>query len=428
MNYINRIIDSEIKKKMNTAGAIEIIGPKWCGKTTSAKQIAKTVVEMQHPEKGKQYIEIAKNNPNLLLEGDKPLLIDEWQIVPSLWNAIRYQVDIQNEFGLYMLTGSATPNNKRNEDINYLHTGVGRFATIKMKPFTLYESGESNGLISLKDIFDKKQIINGVKSNLTYEKLAYIICRGGWPASLNIKEEYALEIPKNYIDILCESDISNIDGIKRNPKLARAILRAYARQVSTIDSNKSLYDDVISNYVDVSDRTIMEYINVFERLHIIEEIASWNPNIRSKTAIRTSNKKSFVDPSLAVAALSTTPKDIMYDPETFGLLFENLADRDLSVYARSINGYVEHYRDRYGLECDCVIHLNDGRYALIEFKLGSIDSIKEGEKHLLELQKIIKENSKMNGPEFLMIVTGTTEIAYTTENGVFVVPIGCLKN
>ena len=425
MNYIERIIDKEIKRKLNTMGAIEIKGPKWCGKTTSAKQIAKSILEMQNPEMSGNYIELASTKPSLLLEGEKPKLIDEWQIAPNLWNAVRYDIDKTGKKGQYILTGSATPND---ESINYLHSGVGRFAIINMKPFTLFESNDSNGAISLKDLFDKKINIDGISSKITYEKLAYILCRGGWPASLDLSEEDALEISKNYIDVLCESDISRVDNVSRNPKLARTILRSYARQVSTIDSDKSLYDDVISNYAEVTDRTIIDYLHAFERLHIIEEIDAWNPNIRSKTSIRSSKKKSMVDPSLAIAALNISPKDIMMDVNTFGLLFENLADRDLSVYANSIGGYVQYYRDRYGLECDCVIHLNDGRYGLIEVKLGGVSGIKEGEEHLLKLKRLISENPKMRPPEFLMILTGFTDIAYSTQNDVLVIPIGCLKN
>lgn len=425
MKYVQRIVDKDINKKLATMGAIEIKGPKWCGKTTSAKQIAKSIVEMQNPEKGTEYIELAKTKPSLLLEGDKPRLIDEWQLVPSLWNAVRYDVDKTGSRGQYILTGSATPNDIEEQ---YLHSGVGRFAIINMKPFTLYESKDSNGKISLKDIFDKKAKIDGIHSNITYEKLAYIICRGGWPAAMDFDDENALEIAKNYIDVLCESDISKVDNKVKNPRLARTILRSYARQISTIDSDKALYQDVISNYSEVTERTIIEYLHAFERLHIIDEIEAWNPNIRSKTAIRTAKKKSMVDPSLAVAALETSPKEIMLDVKTFGLLFENLVDRDISVYVNSIGGYSQHYRDRYGLECDCIVHLNDGRYGLIEAKLGGAEHIKEGEKHLLELKKLIEKNERIRKPEFLMIVTGFTDIAYTTNDGVMIVPIGCLKD
>ena len=425
MEYVERIIDKEIKRKLKIVGAIEIKGPKWCGKTTSAKQVAKSVIEMQNPEMAENYLELAQTKPSLLLEGEKPRLIDEWQLAPNLWNAVRYDVDKSNEKGQYILTGSATPNDKEK---SYLHSGVGRFAIINMKPFTLYESKDSNGKISLKELFDKRAKIDGVKSELTYEKLAYILCRGGWPASLNLKEDESLDIAKNYIDVLCENDISEVDNVTRNPRLARTILRAYARQVSTIDSDKSLYDDVISNYAEITEKTIIDYLHAFERLHIIEEIDSWNPNIRSKTAIRSSRKKTMIDPSLAVASLGVSPKDIMLDVNTFGLLFENLVDRDLSVYVNSIGGYVQHYRDRYGLECDCVVHLDDGRYGLIEVKLGGLKGIKEGEEHLLKLKGLIEENKKMRKPEFLMIITGFTDIAYTTAEGVHVVPIGCLKD
>lgn len=425
MEYVERIIDKEIKRKLKIMGALEIRGPKWCGKTTSAKQVAKSVIEMQNPEMSENYINLALTKPSLLLEGEKPRLIDEWQLTPNLWNAVRYDVDKTGEKGQYILTGSATPNDKEK---SYLHSGVGRFAIINMKPFTLFESRDSNGKISLKDIFDKKINIDGIKSELTYEKLAYVLCRGGWPAALSLEEEDALEIAKTYIDVLCGTDISEVDNVSRNPRLARTILRAYARQVSTIDSDQSLYDDVISNYAEITERTIIDYLHAFERLHIIEEIDSWNPNIRSKTAIRSSKKKTMVDPSLAVAALEVSPKDIMLDVNTFGLLFENLVDRDLSVYANSIGGYVQHYRDRYGLECDCVVHLNDGRYGLVEVKLGGMRGIKEGEEHLLKLKGLIEENDKMRKPEFLMIITGFTDIAYTTEDGIYVIPIGCLKH
>lgn len=425
MDYVKRIIDKEIKKKLAVMGAVVIKGPKWCGKTTSAKKISKSVIEMQNPEMAENYIELAATKPSLLLEGEKPRLIDEWQIAPTLWNAVRYDVDKTGRKGQYILTGSATPN-----DINdkYLHSGVGRFSFINMKPFSLYESNESNGKISLKDIFDKKVNIDGIRSELTYEKLAYALCRGGWPASLGLDEENALEISKSYIDVLCDSDISKVDNIARNPRLARTILRAYSRQISTIDSDKTLYEDVMSNYAEVTERTIIEYLHALERLYIIEEIDSWNPNIRSKTAIRASKKKTMVDPSLAVAALGVSPKDLMLDINTFGLLFENLVDRDLSIYVNGIGGYIEHYRDRYGLECDSVIHLNDGRYGLIEVKLGSMKGIKEAEEHLLKLKSLIEKNKKMRKPEFLMIVTGITDIAYTTNNDIMVVPIGCLKD
>lgn len=422
MKYINRIVDKEIKEKLSIMGAILIKGPKWCGKTTSSKQVANSILEMQNPDLQDNYIELANTKPSLLLEGEKPRLIDEWQLAPKLWNAVRYSVDNTGLPNQYILTGSATP-----KEDDTLHSGVGRFAFITMKPMTLFESGDSNGKISLTDILEGKRDIDGIKTDLTYEKIAYVLCRGGWPSAINLQEKQALEISKSYIDVLCNSDISRVDGVKRNPDLARAILKSYARQVSTIDSNQSLYDDIRANYSDVSERTIIDYIDVLKKLYIIEEIEAWNPNIRSKTAIRSANKKSMIDPSLAVAALGVSPKEIMLDIRTYGLLFENLVNRDLSVYVNSIGGVVKHYRDRYNLECDNVIHFDDGRYALIETKLGGT-RIKEAEEHLLELKRIILENQPRIGePAFMMVITGT-DMAYTTETGVMIVPIGCLKN
>lgn len=422
MKYMKRIVDKEISDKLSVMGAVLIKGPKWCGKTTSAKQLANSILEMQNPDLQENYQELAKTKPSILLNGDKPRLIDEWQLAPKLWNAVRYSVDNIGLPNQYILTGSATPI----ED-DTLHSGVGRFAFVTMKPMTLFESGDSNGKISLIELLNGNRDIDGIKSDLTYEKIAYLIARGGWPNSINLSEKDALEIPKNYIDVLCASDISRVDGIKRDPSLARTILKSYARQVSTIDSDKSLYDDVKANYSDVSERTIIDYMNVLKKLFIIEEIQAWNPNIRSKTAIRTSPKKSFIDPSLAVAALNCSPDDIMLDIRTYGLLFENLVNRDLSVYVNSIGGVLNHYRDRYDLECDNVLHFNDGRYALVEIKLSG-SKIKEAEEHLLTLKNLIKESKDLKQePEFLMIITGT-DIAYTTENGVLVVPIGCLKD
>lgn len=422
MKYIERIVDKEIKDKLSIMGAVLIKGPKWCGKTTSSKQFAESVLEMQNPDLQENYIELANTKPSLLLEGEKPRLIDEWQLAPKLWNAVRYSVDKNAISGQYILTGSATP-----KEDDTLHSGVGRFAFITMKPMTLFESGDSNGRISLSEILNGNRNIDGIKTDLTYEEIAYVLCRGGWPTTVNMPKNKALQIAKNYIDVLCDSDISKVDGVNRNPRLARAILKSYARQVSTIDSNQSLYNDVKANYSDITERTIMDYINVLKKLYIIEEIDAWNPNIRSKTAIRTACKKGMIDSSLAVAALGCSPKELMLDIRTYGLLFENLVNRDLSVYVNSIGGTLKHYRDRYNLECDNVIQFDDGRYALVETKLGGT-RIKEAEEHLLELQRLILEKEpKIGKPEFLMVITGT-DMAYTTEKGVMVVPVGCLRN
>lgn len=421
MEYITRITDQELKDKLSVTGAVLIRGPKWCGKTTSAKQLAHSVLEMQDADLQENYLELANLKPSLLLEGDKPRLIDEWQLAPRLWNAIRYDVDKTGLTNQYILTGSSVPVLD-----DTLHSGVGRFSFVTMKPMTLYESGNSNGKISLKDVLDGKRDIDGVTTDLDYEKIAYILCRGGWPNTLKMDDKQALVVAKNYIDALVNSDISRIDGVRRDANLALLILRAYARQVSTIDSDKSLFLDIQANYQDVSEKTIANYLDVLKKLYIIEEIPAWSPNIRSKTSIRTSSKKSFVDPSLAVAALGITPKELMMDPKTYGLLFENLVNRDLSVYANAIGGRLSHYRDRFGLECDNVIHFDNGKYALVEVKLGG-DKIKDAEEHLLELEKLINNNEHLNKPEFMMVITGTT-MAYTLPTGIMVVPIGCLKN
>lgn len=422
MKYLNRVVDDEIKEKLSIVGAVQIKGPKWCGKTTSAKQIAKSILEMQNPDLQDNYIELANTKPSLLLEGEKPRLIDEWQIAPKLWNAVRYSVDNSGLTNQYILTGSATP-----VDDDTLHSGVGRFAIVNMKPMSLFESKDSNGKISLLDLKNGKRDIDGIKTDLDYEKIAFVLCRGGWPNAINLSENNALQIAKNYLDVLCNSDISKVDGVKRNPQLARTILSSYARQVSTIDSDSAMYKDIKANYADVSDTTIINYLKVLKRLYIIEEIEAWNPNIRSKTSIRTAPKKSFVDPSLAVAALGCSKKELMLDINTFGLLFENLVNRDLSIYASKIGGTLSHYRDRYDLECDNIIHFEDGTYALVEIKLSG-SRISEGESHLLQLKKLIDESDDIKvKPSLLMIITGT-DMAYVTKNDVLVVPIGCLKD
>lgn len=421
MDYITRITDKELKEKLSITGAVLIRGPKWCGKTTSAKQLARSVLEMQNADLQENYLELANLKPSLLLEGDKPRLIDEWQLAPRLWNAIRYDVDKTGLANQYILTGSSVP-----VEDDTLHSGVGRVSFVTMKPMTLYESGSSNGKISLMDILDGKRDIDGVTTDLDYEKIAYILCRGGWPNTLKMNDKQGLMVAKNYIDALVNSDISRVDGVRRDANLALLILRAYARQVSTIDSDKSLFLDIQTNYQDVSEKTIANYLDVLKKLYIIEEIPAWSPNIRSKTSIRTSAKKSFVDPSIAVAALGITPKELIMDPKTYGLLFENLVNRDLSVYANAIGGKLSHYRDRFGLECDNVIHFDNGKYALVEVKLGG-DKIKEAEEHLLKLNELIDSNERLSNPDFMMIITGTN-MAYTLPSGVMVVPIGCLKD
>ena len=368
MDYIKRIVDKAIEEKLQVMGCIVVRGPKWCGKTTTANQFAKSVLELQDPVEGAKYREVAENNIKLLLEGEKPRLIDEWQLIPNIWNAIRYDVDKKDEQGLYLITGSVTPND---EDRKGLHSGIGRMSFVTMYPMSLYESGDSNGCISLRDVLGGRVEVNGQKSEISYERLAYLTCRGGWPSSVKQKDEVlALKVAKEYLDVLCESDIvSNAENV--NPKLTRAIIRAYSRLTCTVEADKTLYEDIRNLYGNVSDVTIMTYLNKLKRLYVVEDIDAWNPNIISKTNVRTAPKKALVDSSIACAALECSPKELAMDPMTFGLLFENLVDRDLRIYANSLGGYLRHYRDRYGLECDQVIHFDNGEYGLIQTKLGT---------------------------------------------------------
>ena len=424
--YKKRIIDEELSMQMEVAWAIVVKWPKRCGKTTTCKQIAKSFVTLQDGNINEESntLELAKIKPSIILQWKKPRLIDEWQLAPNIWNAVRYSVDELWEKGQYLLTGSATPNEKESEN---LHSWIGRFAFLTMKTMSLYESWESNWSVSLKDIVNWKKDIQWI-NNISYEEMAFLICRWWRPDIFNIKSEKALlQISKNYITWLCESDISKIDGVSRNPELTRIILQSYARLVSAIESNTTLIKDVKTRNIEVSEKTINEYLNILKKLYVIEEIPAWNPNIRSKTSLRASPKKTFTDPSLATAALWISPKELEKDIRTYWLLFENLVDRDLSVYVNAIWWHLNHYRDRYGLECDQIAHFDNWKYGLIETKLGSQAAINEAEEHLLKLQWLIKENKELRAPDFMMIITNT-KYAYTTENWILVVPIWCLKN
>jgi predicted AAA+ superfamily ATPase len=427
MNYITRTIDATIELKLKVTGGVVIRGPKWCGKTTTAKQFAKSVLDLQSTKTLEQNKQIAENDISLLLEGASPRLIDEWQVIRQIWNAVRTDIDERNEPGLYILTGSTSPTDDKS-----LHTGIGRLSFVEMKPMTLFESGESNGSVSLGEIKEGVAEIHGQKSEIDYQHLAYLTCRGGWPSAMGRNETISLEVAKEYLNGLCESDVSNVDNRTRNPILIRFLLRAYARHVSTIDSDVSLYDDVRAQFGDITDQTLIDYMNALKRLYVIDEVMAWNPNLRSKTSVRTSPKKSFVDPSIGIVALDISPKQLSLDPETFGLFFENLVERDLSVYASKIGGYVRHYRDRMGLECDHVIHFNDGKYGLIQTKLGS-GQTEHGVEKLRQLRALIQDKNRKSGriivtePNFHMVINGG-ETAFTTTDGIYVVPIGCLRD
>lgn len=426
--YIKRICDSELELKLEAFGAVHIVGPKWCGKTTTAKQFAKSYIEMQDPDKRDMYMETAKIKPSNLLIGENPRLIDEWQVAPNIWDAVRVSVDRRNEDGLYILTGS---NSIDKSEI--MHTGTGRIDTLTMYPMSLYESGESNGQISLTELFNNPSALDeGCESQLSVDDLIFAACRGGWPSAIFKKSVKAkLLVAQSYFEGLCREDMSNVDGIKRNETASRLLLRSYARNISTIASHQSIIKDINAN-MEMSDSTFYNYVNVLKKLYVIQDVEAWCPAIRSKSAMQATNKRELVDPSLVVAALGVSPEYFNLDLKTFGFIFETLCIRDLKVYSSVHDGKVSYYRDRYGLEADCVLHLRDGRYALIEFKLGSSD-IEDGAKHLTEIEKLIKQHNekekqvKLRLPDLKIVITGT-QYGYKRPDGVLVVPIGCLKD
>lgn len=425
--YLPRIIDKQIEKYLRVIGAILIIGPKWCGKTTTAMQHTNSMLKLQSNQKD-YYYQVAEINPKQLLNGEKPKLIDEWQITPILWDIIRNDVDESNDKGLYILTGSTVVN-----DSEIMHTGTGRIHRMLMMPMSLYESKDSNGQISLSELFQNPDMdISTCISDLTVEDIAFVACRGGWPESLNIEnKEDQLLIASLYFDAICESDVSAIDGIKRDSNRIRYILRSYSRNISTLAKDKTILSDISNEYGDISKTTYYDYIDALKRLFVIKNIGGWSPNIRSPNMIRKGTKKEFIDPSIAIAALDLSPERLMNDIKTFGFIFENLCIRDLTIYINDIGGNIYYYNDNYGLEADAVLQLKNGDYALIEIKLGSRE-IEKGAKNLLKLKKLIqekKDKEKLNipNPKFLAIIT-VGEFAYTRKDGVKVIPIGCLKN
>ncbi len=426
MEYIKRYVDEELTDILECMGAVLIVGPKWCGKTTTATQFAKTIIELQHPTLGKSYIELADVDPLLLLDGEKPLLIDEWQMAPELWDAVRYSVDKTEGYGLYILTGSTIVDNSK---IN--HKGVGRIHRLMMRPMSLYESGDSNGKISLVDLFNDKDVkINGITSDLSLHDLTFLASRGGWPETLNIEDKQKqLIIASSYFDNICRDDTYNIDGVKRDSKLFEAILRSYSRNISALVSNTKIMADIEENYGKISEPTFYSYITVLKNLFVIDNVSAWAPNIRSKQKIRKTEKKEFIDPSIAVAGLNVTPEMLIYDLETFGFIFETLCIRDLKVYSSPLGGKVLYYNDGT-LEVDCVLQIADGRYGLIEFKLGD-KRIDEGAQTLLKMDKLIKQkiaegNTHIPEPSFLAVITGDP-IAKVRKDGVMVIPIGALR-
>ena len=426
MNYKQRIIDDELDLKLESFGATLIVGPKGCGKTTSAKQKAKSFIEFQDEEQRENLLAVANTAPSKLLIGDKPRLFDEWQDAPKLWGTIRKSVDDLGENGLYILTGSSS------KDIPKANTGTLRISQSKMYSMNLYESEESNGSVSLLDLFNHPETFDGCVSNLSIDGIIFAICRGEWPKSLmNKTDRSKLEVAKDLYHQTYSVDINNVDNVKRNPRWAQAIIQSYSRNICTLAESKTILGDVKANF-NISQPTFDDYIQALEKLYIIEDVDAWCPAIRSKSAIRSSKKRNLIDPSIAVAAMGLSPEYFNTDFKTLGFLFESLCLRDLKIYSSQFDGYVSYYHDRYGLEADCVLHLNDGRFALIEFKLGSHE-IDDGAKHLIEIENLIKQYNKtekqcpMRLPDLKIIITGT-QYGYKRDDGVFVVPIGCLKN
>lgn len=418
-NYKPRIADQILKEKLSCKGAVLIEGPKWCGKTTTAEQAAKSILYMSDPRTLKQNLSLAESDPSILLKGENPRLIDEWQVAPQLWDAVRFEVDHRHAFGQFILTGSSVPADKD----RILHSGTGRFSWLKMRTMSLLESGESNGQVSLKSLFSNPDKIYG-ESNISLEKLAYLVCRGGWPIATYLEGKSALNQARDYFDAVLYNDINRMGTGKRDPERLRRIMVSYARNQGTQIGYKTIVDDIRANEEDnIDSRTVASYINALKEMFVIEDMPAWNPNLRSKAAIRTTDTRYFIDSSIAAAALGISPDDLINDLKTFGFLFKTMAIRDLRVYAESIDGNVYHYRDKSDLECDAVIHLRDGSYGLVEIKLGGETAIESGAKSLTKLASII-DTDKMKKPSFMMILTGIGNIAYKRSDGIYVVPIG----
>lgn len=413
-----------LRDKLDAMGAVLIEGPKACGKTTTAEQQAKSIMYIDNPLKQAQYKKMAEMDISFLLNGETPRLIDEWQQIPQLWDAIRFTVDHRDGDGHFILTGSAVP--ASTEEIH--HSGTGRFGWLTMRPMSLWESGESSGAISLAKLFAAPEMI-AANNETTIESLAFSICRGGWPKSIQKEtEKTALMQAKEYYKAIVNNDISRVDNVKRDPERVRRLMRSYARHQGSQASIGTIKADISTNEPkDVSDETINSYISALRKIFVIEDMPAWNPILRSKTAVRTSDTRYYVDPSVGVAALGLGPNDLINDLNTMGLFFETMCIRDLRVYADALDGSVYHYRDSNGLECDAVVHLQNGTYGLIEIKLGGERLIEEGAKTLTTLSNII-DTTKMKSPAFRMVLTGVGEFAYRRQDGIYVVPIGCLKN
>lgn len=432
-NYKQRIADALLERKLAGKGAVLIEGPKWCGKTTTAEQHSKSILYLDDPKKVKENLVTADIAPQDLLVGETPRLLDEWQIAPQLWDTIRFEVDHRDGNGHFILTGSSVPVNddeddeEKEENQKRRHSGTGRFAWLKMRPMALYESGESNGQISLKDLFSAPEKIYG-RSTLSREDLAFFVCRGGWPAAIDLEPEIALDQAFDYCDAIAERDMSRVDKVKRSPERVRRLMRSYARNQASQATFETIAADMAANEPQAMDTdTISSYVTALRKLFVVEESEAWNPNLRSKTAVRTSNTRYFTDPSIGTAIMHIGPHDLLNDFNTFGLFFESMAVRDLRTYADALMGKVYHYRDGDKLECDAVVHLRNGEYGLIEIKIGGETLINDGAEALKTLKDKL-DTTKMKKPSFMMVLIGIGNVAYRRPDGIYVVPIGCLKD
>ena len=424
-DYKHRVSDSILAEKLNGMGAVLVEGTKWCGKTTTALQQAKSVLYMDNPKDRKMNIELASVDPEKLLKGKVPRLIDEWQLAPELWDAVRYLVDRRGEEGQFILTGSSVPLNANDSSV-IAHSGIGRIARLRMRPMSLWESGESNGQVSLKALFKTPNYAVEGFSELTIDDIAFLICRGGWPKATLQGKTVSLGRAFDYYDVLVNSDIQRVDGVVRNPARVERLLKSLARYQGCQASLAAICDDIKANDNSTfDDRTVFNYITALKKMFVVEDVSAWNPNLRSRTSIRSSDTRYFVDPSIAVAALGLGPDELIANLSAMGLLFETLCIRDLRVFADAIGGNVFHYRDKTGLECDAVIHLRNGSYGLIEIKLGGDRLVEEGAKTLLTLASKI-DTDKMKQPSFLMVLTATGQYAFRRKDGVCIVPVGCL--
>mgnify|MGYP000974412822 FL=1 len=423
MEYKHRIADGILEKKLRSKGAVLIEGPKWCGKTTTAEQQARSILYMDNPASFESNLQMAEIDPGILLEGDTPRLVDEWQLAPKLWDIMRFEVDHRHQVGQFILTGSAVPSDEE----SMKHSGTGRFSWLTMRPMSLYESGESNGKVSLSHLFESRENIVATNS-LRIDDIAFLICRGGWPFACSLQGDAALAQAFDYVDAVIKKDVSRVDGTNRNITTTRLLMRSYARNQGSQATIGTIVADMMTNDEnEIGVKTAGSYLDALRKIFVIEDSEAWNPNLRSKTAIRTANTRYFIDPSIGTAVLGLGPKDLINDLNTMGLFFETLCVRDLRIFADALDGQVFHYRDKSGLECDAVIHLRNGRYGLVEIKLGGDRLINEGASNLLALVDKINTD-KMKEPSFLMVLTGTGDFAYRRKDGVYVVPIGCLKD